>query len=133
MRSLRVAYLLLYFPRLTETFVADEIKAIRAHNIDVRIISLLSPRSGIVQPLSQQLLQYTWYAPSVLNRILWRAQFHFLLKSFRLYLHLLRTLLNQPYPNQPLTLFLKRLVVFLKAVAVAHYLEGSGIELLHGH
>jgi colanic acid/amylovoran biosynthesis glycosyltransferase len=133
MRPLRVAYLLLHFPRFTETFVAAEIDAIRAHSIDVRIISLLSPRSGIVQRLSQQLLQYTWYAPSVLNPVLWRAQVHFLLKSRRLYLHLLRTLLSQPYPKQPLRLFLKRLVVFLKAVAVAHYLEGSGIELLHSH
>ena len=44
-RPLRVAYLVLHFPHLTETFVAAEIHAIRAHGIDVRIISLLAPRS----------------------------------------------------------------------------------------
>jgi len=133
MQSLKVAYLLLYFPHLTETFIAEEIEAIRSRNIDVRVISLLSPRLGPVQPLSQQLLQYTWYAPGVLSWALWRAQFHFMLRSFRLYLGLLAMLMYQPYPGEHLRSFLKRLVIFLKAVSVAHYLRGSGVELLHGH
>jgi colanic acid/amylovoran biosynthesis glycosyltransferase len=133
MRPLKVAYLLLYFPKLTETFVATEIESIRSRNIDVRIISLLSAGSGPVQSLSQKLLQYTWYAPSVLNWALWRAQVYFLFKSSWLYMSLLATLLTQPCPKRPLTLFLKRLVIFLKAVSVAHYLQGTGIDLLHSH
>ena len=133
MQSLKVAYLLLYFPHLTETFIAEEIEAIRSRNINVRVISLLSPRLGPVQPLSQQLLQYTWYAPGVLSWALWRAQFYFMLRSFRLYLGLLAMLMYQPYPGEHLSSFLKRLVIFLKAVSVAHYLRGSGVELLHGH
>ncbi len=133
MQSLNIAYILLYFPRLTETFVAEEIQSIRSHGTDVRIISLLEPGAGPVQPLSQQLLPHTWYAPRLLSRAMWRAQFHFFLKSPRLYLGLVATLLRQPYPIQPVRLFLKRLVVFLKAVSVAHYLQGSGTQLLHTH
>lgn len=130
---LKVVYLLLHFPWFTETFVAAEIEAIRAQNVDVQIISLLSPRSTIIQPLSQRLLKYTLYAPGLMNFRLWWAQVHFAFKSFRLYLHLLETLLRQPYPKQPLRLCLKRVIVFLKAVAVAHYLEGTGVQLLHSH
>ena len=133
LQPLRVTYFLLYFPRLTETFVAEEIEAIRSQNVDVRIISLLSPGSGPVQTISRQLLPCTWYAPRLLNYALWKAQCHFLRKSSRLYLRLLATLLRQPYPRQPLRLFVKRLVVFLKAVSAAHHLQGSGVELLHAH
>jgi colanic acid/amylovoran biosynthesis glycosyltransferase len=133
MQSINVAYILLHFPHLTETFVAEEIQAIRSQGINVRIISLLKPKPGPVQPLSQQLLPCTWYAPDLLTLSLWRAHCHFLLKSPRLYLGLLAHLLRQPYTRTSLTMLAKRLVTFLKAVAVSHYLEGSDTQLLHAH
>ena len=130
---MKVAYILLRFPHFTETFIAEEIGAIQSRNIDVRIISLLSPKSGPMQPLSQKLLKYTLYAPRLLSWTICKAQLHFLIKSPRLYLGLLATLLRQPYPTQPVTLFLKRVLIFLKAVSVAHLLKGSQIQLLHAH
>jgi colanic acid/amylovoran biosynthesis glycosyltransferase len=113
--------------------VAEEIQAIRSRGINARIVSLLEPGPGPAQPLSERLLPYTWYAPGLRAPGLWRAQLHFLLKSPRLYLDLLTTLLRQPYPTQPMTRFLKRLVIFLKAVSVAHYLECRDSQLLHAH
>ena len=133
MPSLNVAYILLHFPYLTETFVAEEIRAVRSQGVNVHIISVLQPGPGPVQPLSEQLLPYTWYAPGLLTPSLWKAQLHFLLKSPRLYLNLLVTLLRQPYPRQPPILLAKRLVIFLKAVAVAHHLRDSEVHLLHTH
>lgn len=133
MQSLNVAYILLHFPYLTETFVAEEIRAIQAEGIDVHIISLLKPGPGLVQSLSQQLLPYTWYAPGLLAPRLWRAQIYFLFKSPRLYWSLLAALLRQPYPRQPPILLVKRLIVFFKAVAVAHYLQDTETQLLHAH
>ncbi len=133
MQSLNVAYILLHFPYLTETFVAEEIQAIRSQSIDVRIISLLKPGPGPVQLLSQQLLPHTWYAPGLLALGMWRAQVHFLLKSPRLYLGLLATLLRQPCPQHRLELVSKRMVIFLKAVAVAYHLADSDVQLLHSH
>ena len=55
MRPPRIAYLLLHFPFHTETFVAEEIQAIRQLGLEVRIISLLGPGPGPAQPLSQQM------------------------------------------------------------------------------
>lgn len=133
MHSLNVAYILLHFPYLTETFVAEEIQAVRSQGIDVRIISLLEPGPGPAQPFSQQLLCYVWYVPGLLSPSLWRAQLHFLFKSPRLYLGLLARLLCQPCPRQPLTLLAKRLVIFLKAVTAAHHLKDSDMQLLHAH
>jgi glycosyltransferase involved in cell wall biosynthesis len=133
MQSLNVAYILLYFPCLTETFVAEEIHAVRSQGIGVRIVSLLKPGPGPTQPLSQQLLPGTWYAPGLLAPNLWQAQIHFLAKSPRLYAALLIQLLHQPYPRQHASLLAKRLAIFLKAVAIAHHLENSGVRLLHAH
>jgi len=133
MSRLRVSYILLHFPYLTETFVAEEIHAVRSQDVDVEIISLLRPGPGPVQPLSKQLLHYVWYAPGLLSPHLWRAQFYFLLRSPRLYANLLMRLLRQPYPRGRLMLLGKRLVIFLKAVAVAHHLRDRDVHLLHAH
>ena len=133
MRPLRVAYVLLYFPRLTETFVAEEIRGIRSHGADVRIISLLKPAREPVQAVSEGLMDSVWCAPALREPMLWRAQLHFLLRAPRLYLGLLVELMRQPLPRRPVSLLLKRLLVFLKAVAAAHYLESTEIQLVHAH
>jgi len=131
--SLSVAYILMHFPYLTETFIAEEIQALRAQGIDVHIISLLQPGPGPVQPLSRQLLPHTWYAPPPFSRALWRAQWRFFRRAPRQYLGLLIDLLRQPYPRQALLLLGKRLVTFGKAVAVASYLLDSHAQVLHAH
>jgi colanic acid/amylovoran biosynthesis glycosyltransferase len=130
---LKVVYLLLYFPRLTETFIADEIRWIRAQGGDVRIISLLAPEQEPVQPVSQALLGLTWYAPGLRSRQLWAAQLHYLTTEPRLYLSLLSRLMGQSLLGNPATLLLKRLMIFLKAVTAAYYLRSSGVQLVHSH
>ncbi len=132
-RTFNVVYILLHFPYLTETFVAEEIDAIRRKGCGVKIISLLEPGAGPVQPLSKALLPYTWYAPGLLAPGLWLAQLYFMFRSPRLYLRLLISLARQPYPRQPLVLLAKRIVIFWKAVAVARQLKGHDIQLLHSH
>ena len=134
MQTLAAVYILLHFPYLTETFVAQEIQFIQSRGIDVRIISLLKPGPGPVQPLSQQLLRDTWYAPELLDANLWRAQVHFIRRAPRLYWGLLAKLLRQPFPWRHPELVIKRLVIFLKEVAVAYHLEGDDqVRLLHSH
>ena len=133
MRSLNVTYILLRFPFLTETFVAEEINAIERQGINVKITSLLEPSRGTVQPLSRRLPAQTWYAPGFLEVLLWLAQVHFLFRAPVLYLSLLRQLLREPCRRRPISLFAKRIGIFLKAVAVAYHLHDSPTELLHSH
>lgn len=133
MQSQRIAYILLRFPYLTETFVAEEMQAVRSLGADLGIVSLLKPGPMPVHPLSEDLLPLTWYAPEPQMLALWKAQLHFLRRSPRLYLSLLATLLRQPYPSEPLVSLLKRFLIFLKAVAVADHLVGSDTQLLHAH
>ena len=133
MPPLRVVYLLLHFPYLTETFVAQEIKAVRDQNVDVQIVSLLEADKRPPQSLSQQLLPLCSYAPGLLSPALWLAQFHFLFTAGGRYLSLLVRLLRCPYPAAPLSLLAKRLVIFLKAVAVADQLRRQEVDLIHTH
>lgn len=132
-RTEKVAYILLHFPYLTETFVAEEIRILRSMDIDVRIVSLLNPGPGPMQPVSTQLLPYTWYAPGILAPSLWRAQIYFLRQLPHIYFRSLGNLLCQPYTKKAIPTFFKRLLVFLKAVSVAYYLDESDIQLLHSH
>jgi len=132
-RPLNVVYVLLRFPYLTETFIAEEIQALRSEDIHVLIVSLLERGPGPVQPLSQKLLRQTRYAPGLLSWSLWKAQVHYLRGASRLYLELLVTLLRCPCPRRRVALLAKRVVIFLRAVAVAHQLEGRDVELLHAH
>jgi colanic acid/amylovoran biosynthesis glycosyltransferase len=133
MADLKVAYLVLHFPRLTETFVAEEIKVIRERGGHVRIISLLAASAGPVQPTSNDLLECTWYAPGMASITLWEAQVYFLRKSAKLYLQLLSELVRQPRGANSASVWLKRLVIFAKAVAAARHLEGGEFQLVHAH
>lgn len=130
---MHITYILLHFPYLTETFVAEEIRSLRERGEDVAIISLLEPGKGAIQRDSQALLPHCWYAPSLISPKLWLAQVYYLTFAFPHYVALLWRLLRQPYPSRPLQLFTKRLVIFLKAVATAHELRTRQIDLLHTH
>ena len=127
-----VTYILLHFPYVTETFIADEIRALQLRGITVQIVSLLKPGDGPIQPLSKELLPYTLYAPGLFSPTLWKAQSYFLLRSGRLYFHLLLTLLGSPSKNS-IMLLAKRLVIFFKSAAVAYELRDSSISLFHAH
>jgi glycosyltransferase involved in cell wall biosynthesis len=133
MLSLNIAYILLHFPYLTETFVADEIRGLKTTGLTIQIYSLLEPGPGPIQPHSKELLPYTKYAPGLFSPSLWKAQFYYLRTSPFLFGSLLITLLRQPYSRKPFIHFAKRVFIFLKAVAVGYQLKDEGIHLLHSH
>ena len=133
METLKVAYILLRFPYLTETFVADEILEIQKKGICVHLFSLLPPRQGLVHPISRRLAQQVRYAPKIYSRRLWRAQLYFCMRAPLIYFASLNRLARQPYPHAFVTLFLRRALIFLKAVALAYELKGMPIQVLHTH
>ena len=64
---------------------------------------------------------------------LWCAQLYFLVGSPVKYLTLLICLMKQPYLGQFRTYFPRRLIIFLKAIALARILRYSSISLIHTH
>jgi colanic acid/amylovoran biosynthesis glycosyltransferase len=128
-----VAYILLRFPFLTETFVADELWEMRQQGVRVRIFSLLRPRKEPVQPTSKRLAKEARYAPEFYSWRLWWAQLYFLARSPLTYLVLLINLIQQPYSRTFGPLFLRRMLIFLKAVSLACELRTTSVKLVHTH
>lgn len=133
MDILNIAYILLRFPHLTETFVADEIWEVQQQGVRVSLFSLLKPRQGPVQPTSKRLAKDTRYAPELWSWRLWWAQLYFLARSPFVYLALLTRLVRQPYPKRFLFLFFRRMLIFLKAVSLAYELKDTSVKLVHTH
>jgi glycosyltransferase involved in cell wall biosynthesis len=133
MTTSKVAYFLLYFPRWTETFIAEEIRNLRARGWEVEIVSLLRPSLGPTQPESRELLGCTWYAPGLFTFDLWTAQAHFLRVAPRRYIGSLWELVKQPSSTSGVSGLMKRLMMFVRAVSAARHLEASGVQLLHAH
>ncbi len=133
METFKVAYILLRFPALTETFVADEIREIQQQGIRVHLYSLLPPRQESVHPRYERLAQQVSYAPEIYSWQLWRPQLSFFIRAPLIYLVSLIRLIRQPYPHAFMSLFLKRMLIFLKAVALAYELKSLSVQVLHTH
>ena len=130
---LRLVYVLLYFPYFTETFVAEEIRELRAAGHEVRIISLLPPIDGPVQRKSRQLAGETYYAASLASATLWRSQLYFLVKRPTMYARLFAELMSQAIHEHPIRTIATRLRIFLKAVQVASTLQPDEVQVYHSH
>ncbi len=68
----RIAYVLKIFPKLSETFIANELAELRRRQIDVRILSLLPPRDTLRHEFirSAGLDELTSYEPAEFGRVL---------------------------------------------------------------
>ena len=126
-----IAYILLRFPSVTETFVAEEIRRIRGLGRQVSIYSLLPPKPGPIHPVSAELQSVVRYAPALYAPALWLAQLSSMFRHPQIYFHLLRTLLTQP--SSSISIYLKRLVIFLKSVWLSETMLKRQIQSIHTH
>ena len=72
----RVAFVLKGYPRLSETFIAQEIRALEQHGLDILIVSLRHPTDPATHPVHQQIKAPVLYLPEYLKdepRRVWRG------------------------------------------------------------
>jgi glycosyltransferase involved in cell wall biosynthesis len=124
-----VAFVLKGYPRLSETFIAHEIRALERRGLDVRIVSLRHPTDrdrhpvhGEIQAPVTYLPEYLWRGPLRVWRG-WRAArrlggYKAALATWR------RDLLRDPTPN--------RIRRFGQALVLARELPGD-VSRLHAH
>ena len=67
-QSARVGVVLKGYPRLSETFIAQEILALERHGLDVLIISLRHPTDGRTHPVHAEIRAPVHYLPEYLYR-----------------------------------------------------------------
>lgn len=128
----RVAYLLKTFPRLSETFILNEILGLERLGIDIQIFSLKKPEDGPVHPAVAQVKATVTYVPSL------GPQFRFGNLGRLLLSHLMLLLAEtRRYCAAAKFYFFKRgksrLKDYLQAGYLAWVLRRDGFEHLHVH
>lgn len=100
-----VAVILKGYPRLSETFIAQEILALQRKGLDLRIVSLRHPTDGSIHPVHREISAPLMYLPEYLHheplRVLWGyAQASRLSGYARAKALWLRDLRRDPTPNR---------------------------------
>ena len=124
-----VAFVLKGYPRLSETFIAQEILALERRGLDIRIISLRHPTESAIHPVHRRIGASVTYLPEYLYQEparIWRAwRFARRLPGYRGARRLwLRDLRRDPTPN--------RVRRFGQALVLARELPRE-VTWLHAH
>lgn len=124
-----VAFVLKGYPRLSETFIAQEILALERRGLDIRIVSLRHPTDDRIHPVHREIAAPRLYLPEYLHREplrVWRAWRA--LRTAPRYVAArtlwLADLRRDPTPN--------RVRRFGQALVLAHELP-AGVDRLHAH
>lgn len=101
----RIAFVLKGYPRLSETFIAQEILGLQKRGLDIVIVSLRHPTDKATHPIHQEIAAEPLYLPEYLyqepGRVLRGVLRAFRLKGFWRSLRIwLKDLLRDPTPNR---------------------------------
>ena len=124
-----VGFVLKGYPRLSETFIAQEIRALEERGLDIRIVSLRHPTDAVRHPIHAEIVAPLLYLPEYLwrepLRVLagWRAS-RALPGYRRARAAFLRDFRRDPTPN--------RTRRFGQALVLAHELPAE-VTRLHAH
>ena len=125
-----VAYVMSRFPRLTETFVVTEIRAVQDLGVTVRIYPLLRETTTMVQADAEELVAVAHYQPFLSTTIL-ASNLRFLLRRAPTYLRTLGALVRMTWrsPN----FLVGGLAIFPKTVHNAVAMRRAGVTHVHCH
>ena len=126
----RIAYIMTWFPKLTETFVLDEILAVERCGTAVEIFPLLRKKGEPIHPEALPQIERAHFQPLVSFRII-AAHWHYLHRSPRTYLRTLAELLRGAAGS--LRCLIGALAFFPKTVRFARQLEELDIDHIHAH
>jgi glycosyltransferase involved in cell wall biosynthesis len=129
-RTVKVAYVMSRFPKITETFVLYEMLELQKLGLQIEVFPLLREKEAVEHPEAAALVQRAHYQPFCSWPIL-RAHLHFLRLAPGNYLAtaasvLLHTLKS---PN----FFLGALGIWPKSVLFARLMRDSGVAHVHAH
>lgn len=129
--SYDIAYFASAFPVLTETFIYNEMIALRELGFSpVLAVFRSGDRKTVHRHYMERLSSLIIYAPPILSWTHLRAHFHFIVQRPTQYLHMLAQIIRST-ARRPMILA-KSLYAFGKGVALARVLEGHSVQHLHG-
>ena len=126
----KVAYIMSRFPKLTETFVLYEMRAVEELGAQVEVYPLLRERTTVMHPEAVAFMERAHFQPFISGPIL-RAHLYFLRQKPGAYLSTLWALLRANFGS--LRYFTGALGIFPKAVYFAYRMADAGITHIHAH
>jgi glycosyltransferase involved in cell wall biosynthesis len=129
-RTLKVAYVMSRFPKLTETFIVSEMLAVEDAGVSVSIYPLLREEADLVQPAAAALVARATYLPFVSWPIV-RSQLRFLTRAPRRYLGTLTALVRGAWRSP--RFLVGGLAIFPKVAHMAELMRAAGIDHVHCH
>lgn len=129
-RTVRVAYIVSRFPKVTETFIAREMNEVADRGIDVQLLALVRQRAPVVHPQAEPFLARCRFASAAPASVV-VAQLHWLRYRPRAYLRLARWI-GRGYARHPV-LLVRAATAFAAGAWFARLVEHDRIEHVHAH
>jgi glycosyltransferase involved in cell wall biosynthesis len=126
----RIAYLVSWFPAITETFILDEVRDLRARGVEVEVLPLFGRRGGDVHAGWRELSACTHYHRTFSFEMA-AAQLHWLRRRPGALLRLWGEALRRSAGSRKL--LVRAPLVLLKAALVARRVEAMGARHVHAH
>jgi colanic acid/amylovoran biosynthesis glycosyltransferase len=127
---MKVAYIVSRFPKLTETFVLNELFAVEKQGVQVELYPLQREPAGAMHPGAETWVKRAHYTPWLSPAILWSNLVEFL-RQPRAYLRTLVRLLWSTRTSR--RFFAGALAFFPKSVHLARLMRRHGIQHIHAH
>jgi hypothetical protein len=127
---LRVAYVMSRFPKLTETFVLEEMRALERAGVTIDLHPLIHEHGGVVHPEAARWEERARYTPLLSPSVL-RSHAWFLAHRPLRYLSTLAGALIGTWGSA--RFFLGAVGMLPKVVHLARVLERDGVEHVHCH
>ncbi|HEX9050134.1 MAG TPA: glycosyltransferase, partial [Anaeromyxobacter sp.] len=125
-----VAYVVSRFPAITETFVLEEIRDLRARGVEVEVFPLFGASGGEVHAAWRALAPHTHYHAALSWELL-AAQAHWARRRPGAYLRAWWDALRATAPSRKL--LVRAPIVIAKAALVARRIEALGVRHVHAH
>ncbi len=129
-RPRRVAYVMSRFPKLTETFVLDEILGLEREGVAVEVFPLWREKASVVHPEAKAVVDRAHFLPTLDLEIL-RDNVATLLAAPVRYLGTLGALVRAN--RRSARFLLAALAIFPKSVSFAKRMRALGVEHVHAH
>jgi glycosyltransferase involved in cell wall biosynthesis len=129
-RGLKVAYIMSRFPKLSETFVLYEMRAMESLGADVAVYPLLRERQKHRHPEADEWIHRARFLPFLSIGII-GAQLHFLRRNLWVYIGLWLEILRGTWGSA--NFFVGAVGIFPKSVRFAREMHQRGITHVHAH
>ncbi len=126
----RVAYVMSRFPKLSETFVLNEMVACEAQGVQVELFPLLRERQAVAHPEVEAWVRRARFHPFISAAIL-ASNLRFLREQPRGYVGLLAEVLRKTWGSA--NFFVGALGIFPKSVRFADEMRRRGVTHVHAH